>query len=91
MYLKLSAICLKYKYWMYDISIQVSPESMADEAVDYKIDWGVEDHEEVWKEDQDLHLVGRPPGVRPAAHDLVHVAELVDVQDDPETVFRVLS
>jgi len=76
---------------MYDTSIQVLPESMSNETVDYKIDWGIEDHEEVREEDQDLHLVGRPPGVRPAAHDLVHVAELVDVQDDPEKVFRVLS
>ena len=58
---------------------------MPNEAVNDEIDWGVENHEEVREEDEDLHLVSRPPGKRPTAHDLVHVGELVDVQDDPET------
>ena len=34
------------------------------------------------EEDQDLHLACRPPGVRPTSHDLVHVGELVDVEND---------
>ena len=55
---------------------------MAYETVNDKIDWRVEDHEEVREEDQYLHLVGRPPRVRTTAHDLVHVGELVNVEDD---------
>jgi hypothetical protein len=65
------------------------PEGVSDETVDDEVDGGVEDHEEVREEDQDLHLVGRPPGVRPTPHDLVHVGELVDVEDDSVMEFSV--
>ena len=57
---------------------------MANETVHDEIDRRVENHEEVREEHKDLHLVSRPPGKRPTPHDLVHIRELVDIQDDPE-------
>ena len=52
---------------------------MSDKAVDNEIDWRIEDHEKVGEEDQDLHLMGRPPGKGATSHYLVHTGELIDV------------